>query len=107
MKTHVLIADKILKPLNTFTQIKKIATQHHERLDGSGYPYGLKGDELDIFTRIVAVVDIYDALTTKRPYKEAFSKETAFEILDDYVRKGYVDREVVAALKRVPLDLTP
>jgi PAS domain S-box-containing protein len=60
---------------------KAIAFHHHERWDGSGYPDGLKEDEIPLSTRIVALVDVYDALTSKRSYKEAFSHETAREMI--------------------------
>ena len=50
---------------------------HHERIDGSGYPYGKKGDDIPLFAKILCVADSYDAMTTKRPYKEALSEEQA------------------------------
>lgn len=60
---------------------KDMAEYHHEKWDGTGYPSGLKGEEIPISARIMAVADVYDALTTQRPYKEAFSHETAVEII--------------------------
>ncbi|OAA31455.1 hypothetical protein AT15_08150 [Kosmotoga arenicorallina S304] len=62
-------------------EVAEIILQHHERLDGSGYPYGLKGDEISIEARIIAVADVFDAMTSHRPYRPAFSyKETISEI---------------------------
>ena len=56
---------------------------HHEKFDGSGYPKGLKGEDIPIEARIFAIVDVFDALTSKRPYKEPFSAEKSLEIIQD------------------------
>ena len=61
----------------------EIAEGHHERWDGSGYPYGKKGNKIPLCARIVAVADVFDALTSRRPYKEAFDLQTAYSILLD------------------------
>ncbi len=75
---------------------KEIAYYHHERWDGSGYPKGLKGDEIPLSARIVAVADVYDALVSERPYKRAFPHEKAVKIISD--KSGiYFDPVVVAA----------
>ena len=60
-----------------------VALTHHEKWDGSGYPAGLKGEEIPIFARIVAIADVFDALTTARPYKEAWTVEAALKMIDD------------------------
>lgn len=96
MKQHTIIGSRILKESNSdFLKAGDvIAASHHEKWDGSGYPNGLKGEEIPHFGRICAVADVFDALTTKRPYKEAFSNEEAFDIL----KKGHethFDPEVV------------
>ena len=72
MKQHTLIGAKIIGDDEWFRQTSQIALLHHERWDGNGYPNGLKGDEIPLAARIVAVVDVFDALTSKRPYKEAW-----------------------------------
>ena len=70
-----------------------IIRHHHEKLDGTGYPDGLKGNEITPLVRITTVADIYDALTTDRPYRDRFSKEKAFDILCDM--KGQIDSDIV------------
>ncbi len=88
IKTHPLIGGKVLEesealnPDRSFLAIGKlVAYHHHEKWDGSGYPYGLKGTEIPLSARIVAVADVYDALRSDRPYKKAFSHEKAMEII--------------------------
>ncbi len=75
---------------------KEIAYHHHEKWDGSGYPGGLKGREIPLAARIVAVADVYDALTSKRFYKEAFSHEKARQIIAG-LKGSHFDPEVVDA----------
>lgn len=75
--------------------LRHIAELHHEAMDGSGYPYGLRGEEINLAARIIAVSDIFDALTTKRPYKEPWSNEHAFAMMQllsiDKLDKGCVN----------------
>ena len=73
---------------------REIAYHHHEKLDGSGYPGGLKGDEIPLAARIVALADVYDALTTKRFYKEAYSHEKSKQIILD-LKNSHFDPEIV------------
>ncbi|MBN1648934.1 MAG: response regulator [Spirochaetales bacterium] len=83
MQKHTIIGAEILQgPSDEFiVKARIIALTHHEKWDGAGYPEGLKGDEIPMEGRITAVADVFDALTTKRPYKEAFSVEKAFRII--------------------------
>lgn len=99
MKTHTVIGERIIRSLKSFENIKSIIRHHHEKLDGSGYPDGLKGAEIDIYTRIVAIVDIYDALITDRPYRNAMSKDQAFDILKTDAQKGLLDVEIINMLE--------
>jgi len=82
---------------------RDIAHFHHERFDGSGYPRGLRGDEIPLAARIAAVADVYDALTTKRPYKEAFPHEKAARIIRDSSGTHF-DPDVVGAFQRLERD---
>lgn len=99
MENHVVMTSKILDKVQFykgFSMVPKWVASHHEYLDGSGYPNGLKGDELDLETRLLTVVDIYDALVaTDRPYKEPISREGAIRILKDMAEKGKVDLRLV------------
>ncbi len=77
-----------------------IIESHHECLDGSGYPRGLKGDEVPLEARIISVADIFDALTSERPYKKAWSNDEAFAELDNMASQGRLDKRCVEALFR-------
>ena len=79
--------------------LKNIVLCHHECLDGSGYPQGLSGDQVPLEARIVAVADIFDALTAKRPYKKEWALETAFVELERLAGVGQLDADCVAALR--------
>ncbi|MEZ2657971.1 HD domain-containing phosphohydrolase [Aneurinibacillus aneurinilyticus] len=83
MKEHTLIGHKILSGSDSplLKLASEIALSHHEKYDGSGYPYGISGEDIPLSGRIVAVVDVFDALTSRRPYKEPFSNEKAYEII--------------------------
>lgn len=78
-----------------------VVRHHHERLDGSGYPDGLRGPDVSQAARIIAVADVYDALVSDRPYRRALSREEALEVLAEEVRCGRLDADVVAALRQV------
>lgn len=99
MENHVVMTSRILEKVKFhkgFSMVPKWVGAHHEYLDGSGYPKGLKGDELDLETRLLTVVDIYDALVaTDRPYKEPISRSGAIQILKDMAKKGKVDLQLV------------
>ena len=82
MKNHPTLGESILSRLSVFQELSRIAGAHHERLDGKGYPRGLKGDEIDLDTRIVTTADIFDALTAERPYRAALPIGVAFEMME-------------------------
>jgi putative two-component system response regulator len=77
IKTHTILGDKILRPVPTMKMAADIARFHHEKWDGTGYPDGLKGEDIPVEARIVGLVDVFDALRSHRPYKAAWSYERA------------------------------
>ncbi|MDF2615038.1 MAG: metal dependent phosphohydrolase [Clostridia bacterium] len=80
MKTHPVIGDNILKQISALdSKIRDGAKYHHERYDGKGYLEGLKGEEIPLVARILAIADTYDAMTTNRPYRKGLSCETVLE----------------------------
>ena len=98
MKQHSSIGAKILdgSSSNLLEIGKVIALSHHENWDGSGYPKGLKGKNIPIEGRIVAVADAFDAMTSKRPYKDPFSAEKSFKIIEE-ARGKHFDPEIAGA----------
>jgi putative two-component system response regulator len=99
MRTHPQLGADILDKSNSqlIRLAHTVALYHHEKWDGSGYPFGLKGEEIPIEARIVAVADVFDALLSKRPYKEAWPVEKAVEEIKSQVNRHF-DPQVVAAM---------
>ncbi len=79
MKEHTLYGYEILKDKEELTMAAVIALSHHENYDGSGYPFGIKGEDIPLAAHISSLADVYDALCSKRPYKEPWSHEAAVE----------------------------
>ena len=84
MKHHSIIGENILKPLRSMSKLSTLVRHHHELYDGTGYPDGLKGENIPLAARILTIADIYDALTTDRPYRKALSKEDAIKTIKSY-----------------------
>jgi putative two-component system response regulator len=101
MEEHPLKGEHICSPLKSMKLVLPIIRHHHERLDGSGYPDGLKGDRIPITARILTTVDIYDALTTDRPYRKALTREDAFAQIRAEVQRGWWNGRLVDALEQV------
>jgi len=95
MREHPVIGERICMPLKSLKLVLPIIRHHHERWDGSGYPDGLKGQEIPFTARIIQIVDIYDALITSRPYKPSLETERVFSILREESEKGWRDPELV------------
>jgi cyclic di-GMP phosphodiesterase len=95
MKEHAVIGERLCGDLRALQYVRPIVRHHHEHLDGSGYPDGLRGDEVPLLAQIIGIVDVYDAITTNRPYRSARSSETAFAALRDEVRRGWRNRDLV------------
>jgi putative two-component system response regulator len=97
MKQHTVIGERLCGKLRSLALVRPIVRHHHERLDGSGYPDGLRGADIPLLAQIVGVVDTYDAITTTRPYRGALPVEHAFGELRDDVRRGWRSRDLVQA----------
>ena len=101
MRSHTVIGENICRPMKSLSLVLPIIRSHHERWDGSGYPDGLKEEEIPQLARILQLADIYDALTTARPYKPALSEEQAMEIMEDEYRRGWRDPELVLLFREL------
>jgi putative two-component system response regulator len=97
MQQHPIIGDRLCGELRSLRRVRPIVRHHHERLDGSGYPDGLKGDAIPMLAQIMGVVDVFDAITTERPYKMAASPGHAYEELMDEAKKGWRRKDLVEA----------
>jgi putative two-component system response regulator len=97
MKRHTEIGDALCAPLQSLRTVRPIVRSHHERLDGSGYPDGLRGDEVPLLSQIVGIVDVYDALTSQRPYRAALEPQTAVDHLIREVEEGRFSKQYVEA----------
>lgn len=107
MNMHPTIGARYLAFRYPDDRVIEIVRYHHERLDGSGYPAGLKGDDISPMVRIVSAADTYEALIAKRPYKPSMPGAKAIETLKDEVRKGRLDQNVVEALEEIVYDWNP
>jgi putative two-component system response regulator len=106
IETHPVVGERICAPLKSFRGVLPIIRHHHERLNGTGYPDHLQGNEIPLTARILQTVDIYDALTTERPYRAALAREHAFSIMREECRRGWWDESLVLELENL-LALTP
>ena len=96
MRRHPEIGDNLCAPLQSLRTVRPIILGHHERIDGSGYPAGLRGDEISILAQVVGIVDVYDALTSQRPYRDALPHDHAVAFILEETHAGrfnaaYVD----------------
>jgi putative nucleotidyltransferase with HDIG domain len=98
--THPLKGAQILEPLGFINDIVEVVKQHHENYDGSGYPHGLKGEEIRLAARIIAAADAYDAMTSDRPYRKALTKEQAITELNKFSNIQF-DPGVISAFIKV------
>jgi len=107
IKSHVVFTKNILEKIHFSKDLKevpKIACSHHEKLDGTGYPNRLKGEQIPLGGRILAVVDVFDALTSKRHYRDRMEFEKVMEVLEKGMGTAF-DKDCVAAFKKIKLDV--
>jgi putative two-component system response regulator len=103
IQQHPVIGDRLCGELRSLRQVRPIVRHHHERLDGSGYPDGLKGDAIPLLAQMMGIVDVYDAITTTRPYKPATTAKQAYVELLEEVDQGWRRRDLVEAF--IALDI--
>ena len=101
MRKHPVVGEHICKPMRTFRLVLPIIRHHHEHHDGSGYPDGLRGAEIPVTASILQLVDVYDALTTERPYRHASTPSEALEIMDAESVRGWWNRDLLAAFREM------
>jgi len=101
VRQHPVVGERICAPLKSLRRILPVIRHHHERMDGSGYPDGLRGEQIPTQARILQIADIYDALTTDRPYRMALSSEEALQILDYEVMRGWLDTPLVSKFSAI------
>jgi putative two-component system response regulator len=97
IKSHTVVGDSLCSNLRSLQAVRPIVRHHHERLDGSGYPDGLSGDDVPLIAQIVAIVDIFDAVTSVRPYHQKSSREEAYAVLRREVERGWRRADLVEA----------
>jgi putative two-component system response regulator len=95
MKEHPVTGERICAPLKSFRLVLPIIRHHHEKLNGSGYPDGLRGEKVPFTAQILQITDIYDALATDRPYRKALSHEEAIHTMRDEARRGWWDNSLI------------
>ncbi len=97
MREHPIVGDALCAGLKSLRSVRPIVRHHHERLDGSGYPDGLRSGAVPLLAQIVGLVDVYDALTSERPYRQPLPRQRAYEMIGEEVRSGWRDRVLVDA----------
>src|ERR1700676_4278897 len=101
MREHSVVGERICAPLKSFRFVLPIIRHHHEKLDGSGYPDGLRGEFIPVTASVLQIVDVYDALTTDRPYKKAFSTTDALQTMKEEVSNGWWDPHIFDQFERL------
>ncbi len=95
MQQHTVIGEQLCSQRREFAGVRAIIRHHHERLDGSGYPDRLRGDQIPLLAQLIAIVDLFDAVTTSRPYRTARSESAAIACLRAEVAQGWKRRDLV------------
>jgi HD-GYP domain-containing protein (c-di-GMP phosphodiesterase class II) len=106
MRAHTIRGEEICRHMPSLAPVLPIIRHHHEKWDGSGYPDGLRGSQIPLLARILQVADIYDALTSERPYKAALPPTQAIQIMEDETARGWRDPEIMALFLRQHREIT-
>jgi putative two-component system response regulator len=104
MKQHPAAGERLCSPLRSLERVRPIIRHHHERLDGTGYPDGIRGDEIELLAQVLAIADVYDAVRTERPYKPPRSIGEACAVLGQEVERGWKRRDLVEPFIALALD---
>jgi putative two-component system response regulator len=107
MEQHTIAGERICAPLRSFRHVLPIIRHHHEKWDGSGYPDGLKGEQIPLTARILQITDIYDALSTDRPYRKALPAEKALAIMREEVNRGWWDGSILDEFEAIVHNYEP
>jgi putative two-component system response regulator len=105
IQTHPVVGADLVREMRTLDGVRPIIRHHHERFDGSGYPDGLRGESIPLGARIMAIVDVYDALRTARPYKAPLSHEEAVTVLLHETEAGYWEPQLISTFIHMCRDL--
>ncbi|MGC1687685.1 MAG: HD domain-containing phosphohydrolase [Candidatus Acidiferrales bacterium] len=101
LREHPVVGEHICAPLKTFRLVLPIIRHHHEKQDGTGYPDGLRGEEIPVTARILQIVDVYDALTTERPYRTALDSAAALDHIEEEAQRGWWDPKLLIEFRKM------
>ena len=101
IKQHPYYTRLCLQEIKGFEDITEWASNHHEKINGTGYPFGKSGQELDFNSRLIGSLDVYQALMEERPYRKAMTHKQAVKILDEMTRDGMLDQRITNDIKKV------
>lgn len=104
MRRHPEDGERICSPLKSFRLVLPAIRHHHEKLDGSGYPDGLTGENIPLLARVIETVDVFDALSTNRPYRPALSPEESFAVMRKEAQRGWWDISLVEEFQAIILN---
>lgn len=104
MRSHTTRGEDICRHMKSLAPVLPIIRHHHERWDGSGYPDGLRGEQIPLLARVLQIVDIYDALTSARPYKPAFPANQALAMIQEETDRGWRDPHIVRVFMQLHKD---
>ncbi len=107
LREHPVVGERICSPLKSFRLVLPIIRHHHEKQDGTGYPDGLSGEQIPLTARVLQIVDVYDALTTERPYRTALDSARALDEIADEAGKGWWDPKLVEDFRKLLAEAGP